>query len=91
MKKYLINGKVVSEKDTTTKLSFKNPTPEWASLLFNIISAITGIMGLIMVTFADEIPDKTEIFIGKIIIVGLPALRILTKSFGIEVKEPKVQ
>ncbi len=89
MKKVLINGKIVAEKDTVTKLSFKNPTPQWASMLFNIVSALTGIMGLIMVTFADEIPDKTEILIGKIIIVGLPALRIFTKSFGIEIKEPK--
>jgi hypothetical protein len=89
MKKVLINGKIVAEKDTVTKLNFRSPTPQWATLIFNIVAAFSGIMGLIMVTFADEIPDKTEILIGKIIIVGLPALRILTKSLGVEVKEHK--
>ena len=87
MKKVLINGKIVETKDTITKLSFKNPSPEWASKLFNWVSALTGVMGLIVVTFADEIPDKVEILIGKCVLVGLPALRIFTKAFGIEVKE----
>jgi len=40
-----------------------------------------------MATFADEIPDGIEPLINKIIVFGTGAMRIITKAFGLEVKE----
>jgi len=87
MKKYLINEKIVSAKDTRTKFSFKSPTPQWASNLFNIVMTISAILTLIIVTYPEYINDKTEDLTLRTIAISLPVLRIVTKAFGIEVKE----
>lgn len=83
----LIDGNPVNLTDTKTTLSFKSPSPKWASQLFNIWVAVSMIAGLAIVTFADEIPDGTEAIINKSLLFGTGVMRILTKMFGLEVKD----
>ena len=71
-------------KNKTTFGNFAQPTPKWASLLFNIFTAISGVLSIIVVTFSDEIPDSTETLLLKIAAVSVPIMRVFTKSFGID-------
>lgn len=86
-KDVLINGKVVPLSETKTTLSFKYPSPKWASDVFNIWLILATLTTLFMATFADEVPDVSEALVNKIIVFGTGAMRILTKAFGLDVKE----
>ena len=70
-----------------TKLSFRLPTPKWATNIFNTWIALSGVTALVLVTFHDYIPVITNDVISRVLILGTPALRIITKSFGVELKE----
>ncbi len=83
----LIDGKAIDISDTKTSLSFKSPSPKWASQVFNIWVTLSMIAALAIVTFSDEIPDDTEAIINKSLLFGTGVMRILTKAFGLEVKE----
>lgn len=83
----LIDGKAIDISDTKTSLSFKSPSPKWASKIFNVWVLIATLTTLAMATFADEIPDGIEPLINKIIVFGTGAMRIITKAFGLELKE----
>jgi hypothetical protein len=70
-----------------TIFSFKQPSPQWARNLFNIWTAFAGVAALILVTFNEYIPSSSDDIVSRILIVGTPALRIITKAFGIEIKD----
>jgi len=70
-------------KNKTTFGNFAQPTPKWARLLFNIFTAISGVLSIVVVTFSDEIPDSTETLLLKIAAVSVPIMRVFTKSFGV--------
>lgn len=86
-KTVLIQNKVVPISETKTTISFKFPSPKWASDLFNVWLLLATLTTLFMATFADEVPDSIEPLVNKIIIFGTGAMRIITKAFGLEVKE----
>jgi len=85
MKNVLIDNKVIPVTETKTVLSFKYPSPKWASDIFNIWLVINAVAMLYMATFT--IPEDTEMLILKIMGFGTGAMRIITKAFGLEVKE----
>lgn len=88
MKKVLLDGKMVLSKDTkTVPMSFKSPSPAWATNLFNIVMGLSGIVSIVVITFGDYIPDKIEDIAMRSIAISLPILRLITKSFGVELKE----
>jgi len=86
-KKIVINDKVVPETELKTVVSFKLPTPKWAGLVFNIYLVLTMIAALAVSTFSNEIPDVTEALINKSLLFGIGVVRILTKAFGIDLKD----
>lgn len=83
----LINNEAIPVSDTKTVISFKSPSPKWASNIFNIWLVIATLATLAMATFADEIPDGIEPLVNKIIVFGTGAMRIITKAFGLEVAD----
>ncbi len=85
--KVLINNEVVPISETKTTFSFKAPTPKWATNIFNSWIAISGVTALILVTFPEYIPAAVDDIASRILIIGTPVLRIVTKAFGVEVKE----
>jgi hypothetical protein len=86
-KTVLINNEAVPESATKTVISFKLPTPKWASVVFNYFLILTMIAALAVSTFSNEIPDVTEALINKSLLFGIGVVRILTKAFGIELKD----
>ena len=86
-KQVLINNEAVPVSETKTVLSFKLPTPKWASKIFNYYMVVTMIAALAVTTYANEIPDVTEALINKSLLFGLGVVRILTKAFGIDLKD----
>jgi hypothetical protein len=87
MAKVIINDNPVKIENTKTVLSFKSPSPKWAGQMFTLWVMVSMIAGLAIVTFADEIPDNTEAIVNKCLIFGTGVMRIVTKAFGLEVKE----
>ena len=86
-KKIVLNDKVVPNEEMKTVVSFKLPTPKWAGLVFNIYLVLTMIAALAVSTFSNEIPDVTEALINKSLLFGIGVVRILTKAFGIDLKD----
>jgi len=86
-KQVLINNEPVPMSETKTVLSFKLPTPKWASNVFNYFMIFAMVAALGVSTFSNEIPDATEALINKSLLFGIGVVRILTKAFGIDIKD----
>lgn len=85
--KVIIDNQVVPVEDTKVVLNFSAPSPKIAAQIFNIWLVVATVLALALATFSADIPDGTEALVNKIIVFTTGALRIVTKAFGLEVKE----
>jgi len=84
-KKVIIDNIPTPISETKTVLSFKSPSPKWASQVFNVWVGLISIAMLYMATF--DVSEEHQLLVGKIIGFGTGVMRIVTKMFGLEVKD----